>query len=771
MEQEAREGAGIEGIHEAWSEASFARLVRARIDMPGRDPLVAPPPGGLGPAALAGAGVQALFAHQAEAIRIALGGRNVVVATPTASGKSLCYQIPILEMLGRSPSATAILVFPTKALGRDQVRELGAMADRAGIRAEVAAYDGDTPQDARRLARARARILFTNPDMIHMGILPHHTMWASFLAGLSAVVIDELHEYRGVFGSHFANVIRRLKRVLRFHGARPVWLASSATIRNPADMASTLAGEPFSLVSSSGAPSGRRTLYIMTPPLVDPASGMRGSYLHLAARVASDLVRAGLQTLVFAGSRRAVEMLVRYVRDRVRRGSIEPEVVQGYRGGYLPALRRRIEDGLKGGQLRCVVATSALELGVDIGSLDAVVLAGYPGSVASAWQRIGRAGRRLGPSVAALVCSASPLDQFVADHPEYLASTPPERGLLNPDNLDIVLEHMKCAAFELPFEEGECFGSLDAAETREIMDHLAGRGLVHASGGRYVWVADEFPGAGVGLRSIGPEPFVVSDGVISQVIGEVDGASALRMLHEEAIYQHAGLPYLVEKLDLGARRAVVREVEPEYYTEPVVASTMTPMEVERSVRLGQIDARFGEVRIIEKVTGFRKIRFGTHENLGTGEVDLPETSMEAFAVWLAPTAEGMEVIAATEPEPGIDARAWTAEGMSGLGHIMAHIAAIRLMCDPHDLVPVVGLDPESEGGIALYIHEAQPGGVGLADKLHDQIEDAAADALDALRRCPCRSGCPSCAGPAARTGVDRKAAARALLMLMVSHDG
>lgn len=773
MEGSPTRDGGIEAVKEAWSVRPMAGLIRARLEIPSDESRTSDLPARLGPGssrALASLGIDAPWIHQSEAIDLLLDGRNVVVATPAASGKSLCYQLPIIETLTRDPSATAMLLFPTKALGRDQGKELRRLALRADAEIPLAAYDGDTSTDARRLARARARIIFTNPDMLHMGILPHHTSWGSFLSGLRFVVIDELHQYRGVFGSHFANVLRRLSRILSFHGASPAFFASSATIRNPGQMAEALCSSPFTLVTRSGAPRGPKTLYFMTPELVNPATGMRSSYLHLAARAASDLVRAGMQTLVFAQSRRAVEIMLRYVRERVRRDSTEPEAVQGYRGGYLPNLRRRIEDGLKQGALRCVVATNALELGVDIGSLDAVVLAGYPGSVASTWQRIGRAGRRLAPSIAVLVCSASPLDQFIAEHADYLSGAPPERGLLNPDNLDIMLEHIKCAAFELPFEPGETFGGLDPDETSEVMDHLASRGLVHASEDRHVWVADDYPGAAINLRSIGPDPFVITDATLSQAIGEMDGRNALRMLHEQAIYQHAGMPYLVETLDLDERRALVREVEPDYYTQPTVSTSISPIDILDTTRHPSYDVSLGEVRIIERVTGFKKIRYGSHENLGYGEVDLPEIRMEVFSIWIEITPSGAE--AASRALSTHDAPAWIPEGLDGLGSILRHIAALRLMCDPHDLIPALGLapaTPDDSSRPAIYVHEAHPGGVGLAEKLYAQLTRIAADALDALVHCPCETGCPSCVGPPEHEEGIRKQAARAILEFMVDR--
>ncbi len=771
-----------------WAADGTGRLVTARLDIPATMTRAAPLPPGLSPGtlrALERSGISFLYSHQAEAFDLLGQGHDVVVSTPTASGKSLCYTLPIIEALSRDPGATALLMFPTKALGRDQVKGLEAMIAQAGIEADVAAYDGDVSAGARRLARSRARILLTNPDMLHLGILPHHTSWSSFFGGLRYVVVDELHQYRGVFGSHMANVMRRLARVLRFYGANPSFVGSSATIANPAQLASSLFGRPVRLVASSGAPSGHRTVVFMTPHLVDAVSGLRGSYMHLAAHVAGDLTTSGLQTLVFAQSRRGVEVALRYVRDHVRNKGMDPDTVQGYRGGYLPALRRRIEDGLRAGGLRCVVATNALELGVDIGSLDAVVLAGYPGSVASTWQRIGRAGRRLDPSLAVLVGSASPLDQYMVSHAQWLASASPERSLVNPDNLDVVLGHVRCALFELPFEKDEPFGTLDMDAMEQVMSCLEAEGLAHRAGTHFCWVANEYPGATVNLRSVGPEPFVVTDVTVGDVLGDVDGRSAFRMLHEQAIYQHAGMPYLVKKLDLDRHRAEVVQVDPEYYTEPVASTLITPIEEQGVERRGDVQIHLGEVRMVEKIAGYRRIRFGTHENLGTGELDLPETVMDAFALWIEVMPEGIAhgsgILARRQspagplPDPvtGDDlAREalplWVIEGLEGTGHLLRHVACLRLMCDPHDIVPAVGMGDGSTLPV-LYLHESHPGGVGLVHKLYDEIAEAAAEALDALNRCPCTSGCPSCVGPPHREDSVLKQATRLVLSIVTGH--
>lgn len=784
----------MDALLEQWQTGDLHPLIRARLQIPERAPRTAPLPASLSEPTrqmLRQSGIQDLYGHQADAIAQLMQGSDVVVSTPTASGKSLCYALPIIEALATDPRATALLLFPTKALERDQGKELTAMLGQAGVQAIVAPYDGDSTADARRMARSRARVILTNPDMLHLGILPHHTSWGSFLSGLRHVVLDELHLYRGVFGSHVANVIRRFHRVLGFHGARPSWMAASATIRNPGELAQGVIGRRFQLVEESGAPSGQRTVLFMTPRLIDPVSGMRGSYLHLASRVTGDLVTHGLQTLVFAQSRRGVEVALRYVREHVRKQGIEPESVQGYRGGYLPQLRRRIEDGLKTGDLRCVVATNALELGVDIGSLDAVVLAGYPGSVASTWQRIGRAGRRLEPSLAVYVGSSAPLDQYMVSHADWLASASPESGLVNPDNLEILLMHIRCALFELPFETGEPFGGLDGEQMRQVLDHLVAEGEAHHAGRVTQWIADEYPGQAVNLRSIGPEPFTVRDETVGSVLGEVEGRSAYRMLHEQAIYQHAGLPYLVEELDLERRRALVREVDPEYYTQPIVATTITPIDHVDHQDVREMQVHLGEVKIVERVTGFKKIRYGTHENLGAEEADLPELTMEAFAVWLQPSLaalrRGQDVLDSPTPaaggmgateDPGswsdstLVLPPWVTDGLQGLGELLRQMGSMRLMCDPHDLVGVLGpgqQDWSSPGAgdaallPALYLHESHPGGVGLAETLYTLIDQVALDGLHALLSCPCQDGCPSCVGPPDREDQIKKQAARFLL--------
>src|SRR5579862_4916967 len=429
--------------------------------------------------ALAGRGIRKLYSHQAEAFDLIAQGHNVVVVTPTASGKTLCYNLPVLNLLLADPGARAMYLFPTKALAEDQLHELTTAINEMGAELRAFTYDGDTPQDARKAIRQRANIVLTNPDMLHAGILPHHTRWAKLFENLRYVVIDELHYYRGVYGSHLANLLRRLRRVCEFYGSKPQFICCSATIANPRELAEALTESPFRIVDSNGAPRGEKFFVFFNPPVVIRQLGIRRSYIGEARRLAMDFIEHHLQTLVFANNRLATEILVTYLKDALERGPLPQDAVRGYRGGYLPRERREIERKLREGEIRAVVATNALELGIDIGSLDAVVMAGYPGTIASTWQRAGRAGRRQSTSAAVLVASSAPLDQYIVEHPDYFFDRPPEHAYINPDNLEILLGHLKCAAFELPIAKGEKFGQHDTAA---LCGFLEEAGFLHHSG-------------------------------------------------------------------------------------------------------------------------------------------------------------------------------------------------------------------------------------------------------------------------------------------------
>src|SRR5579884_2993293 len=485
---------------------SPVRAIRHEPARPGRFAAV---PDSVHPALqemLAARGIAQLYTHQADAFRLASEGRNVVVVTPTASGKTLCYNLPVLNALIADPHARALYLFPTKALAMDQLHEMQSSLDAAGSDLRAFTYDGDTPQDARRAIRERANIVLTNPDMLHAGILPHHTKWAKCFEKLQYVVIDELHYYRGVYGSHLANLIRRLKRVCAFYGSAPRFICCSATIANPRELAQALAEDEFDLVDNNGAPSGEKYFVFYNPPVVNRQLGIRRSYLQEARRIATEFIDRGQQTLIFANNRLATEILLKYLRDACERGPLPAESVRGYRGGYLPKERREIEKQLRSGQIRAVVSTNALELGIDIGSLDAVVMAGYPGTIASTWQRAGRAGRRQTSSIAVLVASSAPLDQYVVEHPEYFFERSPEHARINADNLEILLNHLKCAAFELPIGDGEKFGPHETGELCRFLDEDAH--LLHHSGGCWHWTSDTYPADAVSLRAVSSDNFV-----------------------------------------------------------------------------------------------------------------------------------------------------------------------------------------------------------------------------------------------------------------------
>jgi DEAD/DEAH box helicase domain-containing protein len=686
--------------------------------------------------ALAAIGAARPYAHQVEAWELIESGRSVVVATPTASGKTLCYNVPVLAALARDPEARALYLFPTKALARDQEQAVRVLMEASGIAPAVAVYDGDTPADHRRAIRGSARVVITNPDMLHTGILPHHTQWAPFLSRLGLVVVDELHQYRGVFGSHVANVMRRLVRVAAFHGSQPVFAASSATIRNPDALAEALFGRAVALVSRSGAPAGPRTFMVHNPGLVNEALGIRRSAIKAAARLSADLVAAGVKTLVFCQTRRSVEICLRYLRDRLAREGRDPSHVRGYRGGYLPALRREIESALRDGTLDAVVATNALELGIDVGALDAVVMAGYPGTIAALHQRGGRAGRRFGPSLSLLVAGPGPLDQFLAREPAYLTGSSPEAALVAPDNVEVLLAHLACAAFELPLGRGEGFGTLEASDAEAALECLAGEGRVSLSGDRYHYIGSAFPAAEVSLRSAGEARVAVVDEESGEPLADVDGRRARLELHEQAVYQHEGETFEVTRLDLEARRARVRPVDAVYYTAPVCSADVKVLEERERRPLAAGTVASGDVRVTEQVVAYKKIRFHTHENLGMGAVSLPPSSMDTEAVWLAPDAAAVPGIEGG-PEGDLSA------GLEGLGHALHQVASLRLMCDARDLAFVVRGAPSP----TLFLYDAAAGGVGLCARLYDELPAALADTLRLVRGCGCARGCPSCVGP------------------------
>jgi DEAD/DEAH box helicase domain-containing protein len=579
-----------------------------------------------------------LYTHQAAAIEAALDGENVVVVTGTASGKTLCYNMPVLQTLLNDPEAHALYIFPTKALSQDQAAALGDFLETldAADQVPVRTYDGDTPKTRRRQIRDEARILITNPDMLHAGILPYHPRWSTLLENLRWVVLDELHVYRGVFGSNVANLLRRLRRVCRFYGAEPRFALTSATIANPKELAERLIEAPVRLIPSDldGSPRAEKHVVIYNPPVIEPQLGIRRAYTLETTRIAERFLQAGVQTVVFARARMTTEVLLGYVRDTYERIGGDPANIRGYRGGYLPLERREIERGLRDGSVQGVVATNALELGVDIGQLGAALIAGYPGTIASLWQQAGRAGRRSEVSVAVLVASAAPLDQFVATHPRYLFERPPEMGLINPDNLAILVRHLRCAAFELPFEEGEAFG--DFKDVSELLNYLAEAGDLHRTNGSYHWVADEYPAISVSLRASSDDSVVIQD--VGQgrpvVIGEIDRETAPILLHQGAVYIHEGRTYLVTRLDWENALAEVEPEEVDYYTDASESIGLEVLEVYDADEHLPARRAHGWVQITAQAVSYRKVKRYTHETLGYGSIDLPPRQFETSAYWL-----------------------------------------------------------------------------------------------------------------------------------------
>ncbi|HUQ88384.1 MAG TPA: DEAD/DEAH box helicase [Vicinamibacterales bacterium] len=724
-------------------------------------------------AAFESRGVTQLYTHQAEAFEHVISGRQVVITTPTASGKTLCYNLPVLDRILKKPSARALYLFPTKALAQDQMAELHelttSIGEVGGEAIGVHTYDGDTPQDARRTIRTRAHIVLSNPDMVHSGILPHHPRWAKLFENLDFVVIDELHAYRGVFGSHLTNVLRRLQRICRHYGSNPQFICSSATIANPAELAERLAEKPFELVQKSGAPRGEKFFVFVNPPVVNRELGIRRSYIAESRRVAGEFLRRNLQVIVFAQSRLSTEILTTYLKEDFEDVPGMPERIRGYRGGYLPLRRREIEKGLRAGQVRGVVSTNALELGIDIGALDVCVMAGYPGTIASTWQRAGRAGRRSGQSAAVMVASSSPIDQFVAKHPSYFFDASPEHALVNPDNLHILVDHVKCAAFELPFTTEERYGQVNVQDVLAVLEES---GLVHRSGGedsegQWHWTSESYPANAVSLRSVSSDNFVVTDHTnAAKVIAETDFTSALSMLHPKAIYMVEGKIYQVEELDFVGRKAHVREVDCDYYTTAITYTKVTILD-----RFGADApkvALHGEVHVVSRVVGFKKIRFQTNENVGSGELDLPEQQMHTTSYWLEIPLSIVNAL----PYATDDRR----DGVIGLAFAMKQVAQLLLMCDARDIGLSVNTGEDDQpGGSAdtprIFIYDAYPGGIGFSAPLWGMQSQLLSKTSALIAGCDCENGCPMCVGPIGETGPLSKTVALRILEHLLASAG
>ena len=730
--------------------------------------------------------IHRLYSHQHAALELALAGKHLVVVTPTASGKTLCYNLPVLNSLMENPEQRALYLFPTKALAQDQKAELLQMGETLDRRIGVETYDGDTPADMRSRIRKQASIVLTNPDMLHSGILPHHPKWIQLFQNLRYVVVDELHTYRGILGSHVCNVFRRLKRVANFYGSSIQFVCTSATLANPQELAEKLLEERVELVDENGAPRAGRDLIFFNPPLTNPDLGLRQSALSAARRFAVQFLKHEVQTLVFATSRLNVEVLLSYLKKAVDGDPRRPDKIRGYRGGYLPQARREIERQLRNREILGVVSTNALELGIDIGGLDACVLAGYPGSIASTWQQIGRAGRKNGRSAAVLIGRNLPLDQFIILNPEYFLERSPEHGLIQPDNLQILVSHIKCAAFELPFRNGERFGN---ENLEEILDFLVEQGTLHRQGNTWNWTEEAYPSDAVSLRNIAEENFVVMNtDRDNRAVAEVDFDSAPELIHDDAIYLCQGQQYYVEKLEYAGRRAYVREVKVDYYTQAITYSGLRLLRCESSKLSPPVVVEHGEIHLVKRVPGFKKIRFYTSENLGYGKVHLPLHELHTSAYWFTVPEAGFAGLTFTRDE--------IVQGLLGISYAMHHMATLVLMCDVQDLGRSVGdlstrwFAVNSRDGLGFYsaggedktihpdhfrsfdptifLYDNYPGGVGFSEKLFQLHRQLLARTLALAKACPCSRGCPSCVGPVSELGEGTKAAGLALLKFLTA---
>ena len=732
---------------EDWkNDPSFMENVTEWSEIPGKEGRYVDLPPELRPelsAALESRGITKLYSHQGASWNLISAGQDTVVVTPTASGKTLCYNLPVLQELLGSPESRALYLFPTKALSQDQQAALNdiVLADSGELRVPIYTFDGDTPSSIRMAARQGGRIIITNPDMLHSGVLPNHTKWIEFFRNLRYIVLDELHTYTGVFGSHMANLMRRLLRVCRFYGSEPVVIGASATIGNPGDLAEMLVGRKFELVEGSGAPAGEKHLIMYNPPLVDRVQGIRRGVVLESRRLALKLLKAGIKTIVFTRSRINAELISGYINQSLENMYNENSRIraESYRGGYLPNERRAVEKGLRDGSIQGVVSTNALELGIDIGGLDAAVLAGLPSSVASAWQRAGRAGRSGELSVAVLVGSSSPTDQYLVRHPDYFLSRSPESAYIDPGNLYILSDHLKCAAFELPFDIGEDFGG----DPKDLLSYLEEQGVLRHTGGRWYWSDRSYPSERVSMRGGGEENVVIVDQTKGRnlVIGEMDAHSAREMLHDEAIYLHRGDQFIVRRLDLENHHAYVEASEVNYYTDAIVKSDIKVLQEDLRRRVAGLEERLGDLLVRNEVSKYKKIRFGTHENIGYGDIHLPEYEMHTRGVYLAFTRNEASGRAWEAVTPAMQAPVLTRTAQ-----LLRVVAPVFLLCRPGDL-GVAGRIMDPHHGISgIYAWDNFPGGIGLAEGLPDRMSEMVDAALELISDCPCTEGCPSCVG-------------------------
>lgn len=704
-------------------------------------------------------GISKLYSHQASALEFIRNKKNVVVVTPTASGKTLCYNLPVLNSILKDENSRALYLFPTKALSQDQLTELYQLVSALDEGIKTYTYDGDTPSSARQAIRKKGHIVVTNPDMLHLGILPHHTKWSDFFGNLKYVVIDEIHIYRGVFGSHLANVVRRLKRICRFYGSSPQFICCSATIANPRELSQKIVGEEFILIDNNGAPQGEKHFLFYNPPVINKELGIRKSLIKEVARFVAYFLNYDIQTIIFARSRLTTEVLTSYLKDFLVKTGRPKDMVRGYRGGYLPNLRREIEKGLKDGEIKGVVSTNALELGIDIGQLDACFMAGYPGTISSTWQQAGRAGRRSNSSIAILVASSNPLDQFVINHPDYFFGESPESAVIDPDNLSILVSHIRCASFELPFEEGEDFGT---KKLRDVLEHLEKEGVLHCVEKKWYWMSEVYPSEEISLRSASVDNFVIIDTTDQQeqVIGEMDKASVPTLIYEGAIYLHEGEQYAIHRLDYQNQKAYAERVKVNYYTDAQTETNIKVLDIFEKGEELNMEHTYGEVAITTVSTCYKKIKFYTHENIGFGEISLPPEEMHTTAYWLALTNDISELLELQESE---NTSFNLSNGLLALANVIINVVPLYVMCDPQDIRVVSEVRSPFNGKPTIYIYDNYPGGVGFSEKMFELRRPLLKAAQELILGCGCEKGCPSCVGPIDEVGIKGKESALLIL--------
>ncbi len=760
--------------------SDFVRRLRAGGDgapgtldavhtQPPRDARMSPFPDWLHPAlvdALHARGIPELFCHQRECADLLHGdgqrGRDTVIATSTASGKSIAYHLPVLDaVLRHGLDARALYLYPTKALARDQMADLESLLAATGRRElNVAVYDGDTPPQVRQALREHGVMVLTNPHMLHQGILPNHTKWQGLFTGLRFVVVDELHTLSGIYGSHVANVLRRLQRICRHYGSNPVFCGSSATVGNAGEHGRRLFERDVAVVDQDGSPRGRKQFLFLNPSLVSEVSGLRVPASEAARQLGGMLLQSELQSIFFARSRNQTEVLLKYLRDDARSKQLDQERIAGYRGGYLPNQRRSIEKGLRSGTVRTVVSTNALELGVDIGSLDVCVLVGYPGTVSSTFQRAGRVGRRSQESACVFVARSAAMDQYLMQNPGYLFDAPRDAVSIDPDNAIILTNHVRCAAFELPFGEHESFGQ--APGTRDVLEFLTHdlRVLVH-QGGRFHYADRTYPAGGVSLTAADMDNVTIQDVETKTILAEIDRPSAITEVYEGAIYGHQGDTWLVERFDYDDRRAFVRRIDADFYTQADTETEVKILHLDEQEEHAAYVAHRGEVHVSTLATAFKKIKFYTRENVGIGEIHLPpeEFETEACALVLRP-----ETVARLGLQRGGEASC-----LMGVGELLQGLVPLFVRVDPGDVrVLAEALQPYFQAP-ALILYDRVPNGVGLAERIFRVHREILGAALGLVQRCGCRGGCPCCVGPHASLGNRSKLVAATILRAMLGE--